>query len=395
MIDWERVERLRAKGDSWDDIAADEKVGFTPPPGSGSPGLALKSLYFQRRSRRKRVGAGAESSGAAPVDTAKKTKRKRLRLLAFVGILVAIAGAIPFLLSYVTSLVGALGVVLYLGVVALVGVGLLGVSVVIGGTRALSRWKGGLIGGVVAGVVLTAAIVSVSIAAGCPNLATTTTGEPGPSGDTSWGKAANPVWTQNGEPVVFFLGSIACPYCSASSWAIYGAIQNFSTSHGGFESGADWGVSNPGDVYPDTPEIRLNSYSASGPYIAYAGYEGSDPTAITVPSPGCPYSDYVSTYDSAGSIPFFVIGGIFVHTATIVSPTIYEQSSGTLTPQQVYSELVGGGYSACDTSVPGTILCAQDWIEAYMWKADVIAGVQPPPSVEADQQVASDFAGIH
>ena len=55
MTDWDRVERLRSQGVSWDKVAADRKTGFQPPPGA-NPGRALRVLYFDRRSRVGRSG---------------------------------------------------------------------------------------------------------------------------------------------------------------------------------------------------------------------------------------------------------------------------------------------------------------------------------------------------
>ena len=55
MTDWERVERLRSEGVSWDKVASDRRAGFHPPPGA-DPGRALRTLYFQRRSRSGRSG---------------------------------------------------------------------------------------------------------------------------------------------------------------------------------------------------------------------------------------------------------------------------------------------------------------------------------------------------
>lgn len=50
MTDWNRVEKLRSKGASWEEVATDRKVGFEAPPGS-DPSRAIKALYFRRRSR--------------------------------------------------------------------------------------------------------------------------------------------------------------------------------------------------------------------------------------------------------------------------------------------------------------------------------------------------------
>jgi hypothetical protein len=388
MTDWERVDSLRAKGMDWDDIAEDDKVGFKPPEGSGRPGLALKSLYFQRRSRQKRVGPSANGKGGTPVDTEKKRRRRRNRNIALVGILLALAGAVPYGLSFVVSLVGALGVSLYLAVVAIIGVALLGFAIVAGGTRSLARWKTGAIGGVVVGLLVSGSLVGVSVIAGCPSLDTSPASSPG-----GWEFASsNSIWMQNGAPVMFFLGSAACPYCSASSWALYGAIANFTTTH----TGEFWATSNPNDVYPNTPEVDMaQGFTSSGGAISAEIYEGSDRNAISVPSVGCPMEAYVNTYDSTGSIPFVVVGGMFIHTTTVVDPSELESGGIAETPQQLETDLIGGCNFSTNTPADAcAVLNAQYWLEAYMWQADVIAHVQVPSAVSTNAQVITDWNAI-
>lgn len=388
MTDWERVEQLRAKDRDWASIATDPKVGFRAPKGAGDPGRALKGLYFQRRSRTQRVSAtstSAEKEGTRPSRT--RTRRRRLRQVAFIATVVAVAAVVPFALGFEVSWIGALGLTDVLVAVALAGGLLLGGCLVAGGTRSLARWKRGVTTGAVVGLLLTVALVALSIHAGCPNLTTTAEGSPG----GGWEFAANPVWTQNGEPVVFFLGSIACPYCSASSWAIQGAVWNFTTQH----SGATYGVSKTGDAYPQTPEVRLDSISASGPYISWDGREGSDPNEITTPDLGCPESAYVNTYDPGGSIPFLVIGGQFLHSGTIIDPALLSPNGTPLTPPQVAADLATGSPPGSNT-VCGTVLSAQYWIEAYFWKCDVNAH-EPnpaPPQVESNSYVVADYEAL-
>lgn len=193
--------------------------------------------------------------------------------------------------------------------------------------------------------------------------------------------------------MVFLLASAACPYCAASSWPVWGALSNFSSS----DSGGVWTTSNPNDVYPDSPEIGLSNVTASGPYVAWDGKVGENHLAIQIPALGCPESDYVSTYDPAGSIPFLVIGGVFLHLGTLVDPAPLQTggpSGGPLTPSELNAELANHNYTAGDGSVPGAILEVQDWIEAYLWKADTLAGIAPPPSVAGNSTIAAMYDQI-
>ncbi len=396
MTDWERVERLRGRGQSWDEIAADDRVEFKPPEGTEKPGLALKALYFQRRSRTRRQAKGGSETGGSSGGSGSGakggwTKRKIFRSTAFLGILVALAGAIPLLLSFELRLIVYLVPQLALVVVAAVGGLLLGAAFIAGSGRALAMWKGGVIAGVILGIVLAGVLASVSLSQGCPNLAQTKNGEPGPAGDTGWIRADNPVWSQGGAPVVFYLGSIACPYCSASSWALKGALLNVSSSM----SGVSMGTSSSTDVYPNTPEVNFVSSSVSSTYISWDPHEGADDTQITVPNVGCPESAYVAQYNTQGGIPFVVVGGVFMHTGSLVNPALLSPQGTPYSPQVVASDLASCGNNPNQNAVCSAILPAQFWLEAYMGKADQLAGL-PLPSVVTDPNspASGDFQAI-
>ena len=83
MTDWERVEQLRADGVSWDKVARDRKAGFHPPPGADA-GRALRTLYFQRRSRSSRSGSQTPEGPERRGDRAGRGGAKRLRSI-FIG----------------------------------------------------------------------------------------------------------------------------------------------------------------------------------------------------------------------------------------------------------------------------------------------------------------------
>lgn len=92
MTDWERVERLRSQGLSWDKVAADRRAGFHPPPGA-DPGRALRSLYFQRRSQGTRSGGGAPDGPNRSVDTSRTGRPPHVRSILWGG-----AGVAAFVL---------------------------------------------------------------------------------------------------------------------------------------------------------------------------------------------------------------------------------------------------------------------------------------------------------
>lgn len=90
MTDWERVERLRAKGSPWEEIAGDRRVGFSPPSGA-DPGRTLRVVYYRRRSRLganghlDRHGSTPAVSGAAP-----RARTSRLRRGITIGVPIAV-----------------------------------------------------------------------------------------------------------------------------------------------------------------------------------------------------------------------------------------------------------------------------------------------------------------
>lgn len=69
MTDWERVEKLRSQGATWEEIAHDRKVGFHVPDGT-DPARAIKAMHFRRRSR-----ASGRPEGPGP-----RVERGRQRL---------------------------------------------------------------------------------------------------------------------------------------------------------------------------------------------------------------------------------------------------------------------------------------------------------------------------
>lgn len=201
-----------------------------------------------------------------------------------------------------------------------------------------------------------------------------------------WFRYANPPWLAHGAPVIFLYGSLACPYCTASSWAIWVAVQQF-----GPLTGSSFVVSSPDDVYPSTPGVDLSAAIVSSPNVSLAVYEGTNPDLITTPSlpPGDP-TNYVRTYDPTGTIPFVVIGGTFVHAGmSLLSPTSLEnQSSGSAyTPQQVEGQIASHSGPVWDALAPSVWM-----IEAILVYLNDGHG---PTTVTSNPNVETLLAQIH
>ncbi|HTP54493.1 MAG TPA: DUF929 family protein [Thermoplasmata archaeon] len=325
MVDWDRVDELRSAGQGWGDIAADPKVGFHPDASAGDPGRALRALYHIEKSRRARQG---------PAPSGKKRPAKDLEqrwTLVRVGYLLVAAVAVWFLLAYVApSPIGLLiPAIPYVGLILAAVAFFLLYSLWRSRDRRWSAvFRGTVVWGVVLGLVFAGMIGLVSVLAfGCPYLPPAPT-VPAVSNAPDWhGGSSLPAWTSDGKPVVYFYGATWCPFCSASSWAIWKALTEFSTT----VTGEQTAYSSPTDSYPGTPEMVLENLQLNGNSpIAYQVSEYTGGTDGVAPSTSTCYQlAYVTAY-SGGSIPFFVIGGKYVHGGTsLINPEKWKNYTST------------------------------------------------------------------
>ena len=221
MVDWEWVDRRRSEGWSWEDLAADPHSGFFPDGSGVARGRQL------RRLSRDRPPAPSETEGTGPGGGT--SGRMRKWSLARVGWLMFPLFAPWALLAYLLpSPVGVfLPAVPTLGFVAAIAGAVLGVGLL----RQAQKWndlfRKTATFGAVAGLALAGAIGAYGIVSGCPTLSPFTTSEP-----SGFQRVPQALWKSQGEPVLFFYGSVACPYCAATSWAVLGAFERLGTSPG-------------------------------------------------------------------------------------------------------------------------------------------------------------------
>ena len=324
MVDWDRVEELRSKGWDWSKIAEDPKVGFHPDASVQQPGRALRALYHRRRSRQER----APTTEATPAKKEKELKERKWTLARIGYLLTPIVG-IWFILAYVYP--SPLGLVLMAVPWLALGLAVAAFILFFGlwrssGARWSTQFRTTVIYGVVIGLVLTGTITLVAYAIGCPFLPSGLGTVSGPG----WGKAAASPWQENGLPVFYFYGATWCPYCSASSWAMWKALTEFQS---GF-SGSNYGIpgttfqySDPTDAAgPSTPEVVLANLQINSPALSYqvSEYFWNSTTGSTGTFPStsnCVQSAYVTAY-SGSSIPFLVINGQYVHGgSTLIAPS--------------------------------------------------------------------------
>ncbi|MGC2289385.1 MAG: DUF929 family protein, partial [Thermoplasmata archaeon] len=207
---------------------------------------------------------------------------------------------------------------------------------------------------------------------GYPTLSPFTTSEP-----NNFQKVGNPLWTSDGKPVYFFFGSAACPYCSASSWAMVVALERF-----GSLTGTSFAYSSPTDsAGPNTPETVLANAQLASPYLSLQVAESTYTESIHLPGFANEYQDaYYVAYDSAGYIPFVVIGGQYFTQGTLVSPA----DLAGMTPAQVQGQITAQSGTCWVAISP-----AADWLTAYILKVD-----GGPPATLLTGNVLTDYNQI-
>lgn len=382
MVDWDQVERLRSKGWDWDRVAEDSRVGFHAEDGAGQPGRALRALYYQRRSRAQRRPSKEEGgAGGSKASDAEPGRRWGLARIGYLlapifGVWLVLALLFPSPVgTYLPWFPWLLFPFLAFGV-------LLGFSLLrlIPGERWAPAFRNTLIVGIVLGGVVAGTFGLVATLNGCPTLPSASTSEP-----SGWNKVATKPWTSGGLPTFFFYGSVACPYCSASSWAIQLAMDRFGTL-----AGTSWLHSSSSDVYANTPEVVLAGTSYTSQYFASVMNEDSfDGSVHFPPAASCVQQAYISAYDSCSScgIPFVVIGGTYWHQGDIVNPATMgsgdpSTSWSALTPQEVQNQIDNQSGSAWNS-----VSAAAYLLEAIMLKVD--GGV--PQAVYNDPNVAAIY----
>ncbi len=399
MVDWDRVEELREKGWEWDRIADDAKVGFHPDAAMVHPGRALRTLYHHRRSREARQGPPVEKKvskrATDELEQRWTLKRYGFLLTPVFGLWFLFAYLVPspigLVLPAIPWLALAFAVVAFLLVFAL-------------WRQSGPRWskvlRGTVISGVVLGLVFSALIaVGGVVFFGCPFLPVTTTSQS--DGWTSVGVAP---WQQGGEPVVYFYGATWCPYCSASSWAVWAALSNYEPGHKSNPSsttlvpGAQLGSSSPNDVYPNTPEMVLAYVQTTSPTAAFqvsedtSGVDGQFPGTA-----GCVQQAYVTAY-SGNSIPFVVVNGQYVHGgSSLINPSDLRPGGQPMAPSTVAAQVAGE-----DTAAGSAWLVVQGqtwWTMAFIAKASgepvTTLASQYGWSTATASAVSADVAAIH
>lgn len=117
-------------------------------------------------------------------------------------------------------------------------------------------------------------------------------------------KVTGPALTgPGGHPEVFYLGAEYCPYCAFQRWAMIVALSRFGTF-----SGLATTSSSSTDVYPNTPTFTFHNSSYTSQYVDFVAVETQDRNQKALESPTPAQQALVTSFDSAGSIPFVDLG---------------------------------------------------------------------------------------
>jgi hypothetical protein len=370
MVDWDRVENLRRQGAGWEEIARDGGVGLAPDRSGRSPGRQLRAEY---RARRDHPADGPDGAGGAAGSPAVGSPT-RWSLARIGWLLFAILAPWAFLAFVLPSPVGVfLPVIPLLGFAAAAAAALLAVGLLKTSRKWTEVYRSTATAGAVVGLVVAGALGAVALSGGCPVLSPFVAAEPG-----GFEKVPKASWQQGGLPVLLFYGSVACPFCSASSWAVLGALERL-----GNVSGVSYDRSSTADIYPGTPSVVLPDLAVSSPFVAFDARESTGDQQIQAPATGgCPAQGYVSAYDPLESIPFLVVGGTFFHVGTLVDPGALQGLTAGQVAQQL-AERQGTAYQAIAPEV--------DLLLAYL----VWLNGGAPAAVASDPAVAPILAGIH
>jgi uncharacterized protein DUF929 len=138
-----------------------------------------------------------------------------------------------------------------------------------------------------------------------------------PVANSSWYKVNASAWQDGGRPVLFFYGATWCPYCSASSWAVWKALSEFG---GIVPKSAFSDYSSATDTDASTPEVVLAGAQSSSTIAIQVVEDTSGVEGNTTGTSNSYQQAYLSNY-SGGGIPFVVINGQYIHAGALVDPS--------------------------------------------------------------------------
>jgi hypothetical protein len=128
--------------------------------------------------------------------------------------------------------------------------------------------------------------------------------------------------TENGKPVVVYVGAEFCPFCAGQRWALIAALSRFGTwDNLGRQS------SSSTDVYPSTSTFTFHGASYTSPYVVFSGTEDEDGNGQPLDTPPA-RDNQIWMSLGQGSFPFLDVGGTYAISGAQFQPTSLHVDAG-------------------------------------------------------------------
>jgi Domain of unknown function (DUF929). len=127
---------------------------------------------------------------------------------------------------------------------------------------------------------------------------------------------SNSILSEYGKIVILFIGAEACPFCAAESWSIVSALSQYGTWNGLSPI-----ISNATDSIPKVPGYTFANATLESSQVSFVEVELTTTSwDQKLQSLNSSESQLYKEYDPNGLIPFLLIGGMYLHIGSAVSP---------------------------------------------------------------------------
>ncbi|GAA5179826.1 DUF929 domain-containing protein [Rugosimonospora acidiphila] len=149
--------------------------------------------------------------------------------------------------------------------------------------------------------------------------------------------------SDNGKPLIVYVGAEYCPYCAAERWAMVQALSRFGTF-----SNLGQTHSSSTDVFPNTPTLSFHGSSYTSQYLSFQGVETETNRQqgngyAPLDKPTAAQQALVNKYDAAPYVPSDAAGSIpfidFANKAIVSGSSYSPQLLAGKTPAQVAAAL--------------------------------------------------------
>jgi len=204
--------------------------------------------------------------------------------------------------------------------------------------------------------------------------------------------SGQPALTEQGKPLVLYVGAEYCPFCAAQRWSLAVALARFGTFTNLKQA---WSASD--DVYPSTPTISFHGSTYKSDYLSFQAVElatsqreGGQYAPLESLTPA--QEQIMRKYDSPpyvasgsqGAVPFLDMGNTFVMAGSSFSPDLLKG----MTPDQVAALL-----SRSEGTIPQSVLGPANAMTAMLCE---LTGGKPGNVCTSPAATAyKDVAGAH